>query len=186
MSSNIQRKLFSVRDCDRMYETGILRPSERVELIRGEIILMMPTGPRHGAAVDGATRFFVRIAGDDAIVRVQGSVVLDEFCWTHPDVALLRPRADFYVGKNPAGADVLLIIEVADSSLEYDTSVKKEVYAILGVQEYWVADLRSNRLLVHRDPADDEYTSLQEFHRGDVIAPRLLPECRLPVDILLP
>ena len=169
-----------------MADAGILLPDERVELIHGEIIQMSPIGPRHGAAVDGATRAFVRIAGDQAIVRVQGTVVLDQLCAPQPDVVLLRPRDDFYVGKNPASPDILLVIEIADSSLDYDTTTKLELYAILGIQEYWVADLQNDRLLAYSEPAEDSYRIKREFHRGDSIAPRLLPDCLIKVSILVP
>ena len=186
MSTEIKRKLFTVNDCYRMSEVGILSPNDRVELIRGDIVLMSPIGPRHGASVDAATRAFVRLAGEDAIVRVQGTVVLDDFCAPQPDLVLLRPRSDFYVGKNPASPDIVLIVEVADSSLEYDNTSKKELYAILGIHEYWVADLRNNLLHVYRDPAGDSYQTAQALRAGDSVAPQLLPQCRIRVDVLLP
>lgn len=171
-----------------MVEAGILRPDERVELIRGEIIKMSPIGPRHGAAVDGATRAFVRLAGDNAIVRVQGTVVLDQLVAPQPDLVLLKPREDFYVKKNPGGTDILLIVEVADSSLDYDTTVKPALYAILGVHEYWVADLQNDRVLCYSDPlkGTEHYQTVREFRQGDVLAPQLLPDCSLRANVLLP
>ena len=169
-----------------MADAGILRPDERVELIRGELIQMSPIGTRHGAVVDAANRMMVRLAGDNAIVRIQGTVELDELCAPQPDLAILRPREDFYVRKHPASPDIFLIIEVADSSLEYDTTVKKQLYAILGIREYWVADLQNNRLLVYLEPHEDSYKTTREFHRGDTIAPQLLPGCRISVDIFIP
>jgi Uma2 family endonuclease len=186
MAAQIQRRLFTISDCYKMVDAGILRPEERVELIHGEIVKMSPIGTRHAAAVDRANRAFVRLVGDNAIVRVQSTTVLDEFCAPEPDVALLRPRDDFYVHKHPAGPDILLIIEVADSSLEYDTGVKAELYAILGVHEYWVVDLPNNRLLAYSDAMKDSYRSIRELHRNDSVAPQLLPDCRLAVDVLLP
>src|SRR5688572_22007646 len=188
MSSEITRRLFTVEECYRMADAGILRPDERVELIRGEILKMSPIGPRHGAAVDGANRTFVRLAGDSAIVRVQGTVVLDPFVAPEPDLVLLRPRDDFYVRKNPGGPDILLIIEVADSSLDYDTTVKPALYALLGVPEYWVADLQNDRVLCYSDPVKDNehYQTIRELHRGEVLTPKLLPECSLKTDVLLP
>jgi Uma2 family endonuclease len=184
--AEIKRRLFTVQDCYRMADAGILLPDERVELIRGEILQMSPIGTRHGAAVDRATRVLVRLAGDGAIVRVQGTVELDQFCAPQPDVAILRPKDDFYVGKHPAGADIFLIIEVADSSLEYDTTTKLALYAILGVQEYWVVDLVNDRLLVYSEPHEDLYKITREFHRGDMLAPQLLPDCRIDVSTLIP
>jgi len=168
-----------------MAETGILRPSERVELINGELIVMTPIGPRHGAVVDRVTRTFITLAGDSAIVRTQGTVVLDRFFAPEPDIALLRPRDDYYIANNPSAEDVLLIVEVADSSLEYDTTTKLHLYAIVGIAEYWVADLQSERLLIHSEPSGDTYAKVRELHRGDTVAPVLLPDCRVPVDVLL-
>jgi Uma2 family endonuclease len=189
MSSELTRRLFTVEECYRMAEVGILRPDERVELIRGELIVKMsPIGPRHGAAVDGANRAFVNLVGQNGIVRIQGTVVLDQLVAPEPDVVLLRPRDDFYVRKNPGGEDIFLIVEVADSSLDYDTSVKSALYAILGVPEYWVADLQNDRVLCYFDPEKgmEHYRTVREFHRGDVVAPQLLPDCQLQIDVLLP
>jgi Uma2 family endonuclease len=185
MSAQI-RKLFTLDDCYRMADAGILRAEDRVELIRGEILQMSPIGTRHQAAVDAATRAMVPLVGDKAIVRPQGTIELDRFSAPQPDFALLRPREDFYVHKHPGAPDILLIIEVADSSFEYDTTVKLGLYAIMGIHEYWVADLRNNRLLAYSDPAEDSYRSVSEFHRGDTVAPQLLPDCLLKIDVLLP
>jgi Uma2 family endonuclease len=169
-----------------MVDVGVLRPEDRVELIRGEILQMSPIGPRHQAAVNGATRLMVRLAGDDAIVQPQGTVKLDQFSAPQPDFALLRPRDDFYKDKHPGPSDILLIIEVADSSLEYDTTVKVEFYAIMGIREYWVADLPNNRLLAYTDPIGDSYRTVREFSRGETLAPQLLPGCAVKLDVLLP
>jgi len=185
MASNIPRKLFTFDDCLRMAETGILSPTDRVELIHGEILVVSPAGPRHAAIIDAANRTLVGLAGDTAIVRIQSTVVLDAFAAPEPDIALLRPRNDFYATKHPCAADITLIIEVADSSLEYDTTVKLGLYAILGISEYWVADLQGNRLLVYSAPEGDAYREERELHRGDTVAPRFLPDCRIPVDLLL-
>lgn len=185
MSAQLTRKLFTVDDCLRMEEAGILSPNDHVELIGGEILVMSPIGPRHGTAVDRTSRALGRLAGD-AIVRTQGTVVLDRFAAPLPDIALLRPKADDYVSRNPGPDDIILIIEVADSSLEYDTTVKLGLYAILGIPEYWVADLQNNRLLVYSRPEGDAYLQPRELHRGNTVAPLLLPDCRISVDLLLP
>ena len=115
-------------------------------------------------------------------------MVLDQLVAPQPDLVLLRPRDDFYVHKNPGGSDILLVIEVADSSLDYDTTVKVGLYAILGIREYWVADLQNDRVICYSEPveAGDHYKTVREFHRGDVLAPRLLPDCLLKIDVLLP
>ena len=169
-----------------MAETGILSDRDRVELIYGEILAMSPIGPRHGAAVDRATRAMVNVTGDLAIVRVQGSVGLDEYNQPQPDIVLLRPKADYYASSNPTPADILLIVEVADTSLEYDRGPKEQLYAEARVPEYWVADVQNDCLFACSEPQDRSYRQVRQFHRGDLIAPLLLPECRLQVDVLLP
>jgi Uma2 family endonuclease len=103
-----------------------------------------------------------------------------------PDIVLLRPRGEAYLEKNPDASDIFLIIEVADSSLELDTTVKLQLYAIMSVPEYWFAYLQNNRLLVYSDPVGDSYRNIRELQRGDTLAPSLLPDCEIPVDLLLP
>ena len=186
MAAEIKKRLFTIDDCYRMLETGILRPDERVELIRGELLQVSAIGSRHQAAVIGATRAFVLSVGDRALVSPQGVVLLDRFSAPEPDLALLQPRKDCYSSEHPAPRDIILIIEVADSSLEYDTTVKTSLYAIMGIVEYWVADLRNDRVLCYSDPSGDSYGTIREFHRGDSVAPLLLPDCPLNLAVLLP
>jgi Uma2 family endonuclease len=186
MSAQIERKLFTIDDCDKMEEAGILSPDERVELINGELIVVRPTGPRHGAAVDGTNEELVRLARGKAIVRVQGCVVLHQMAAPLPDIALLASRSDRYASKNPGPDDIFLIVEVSDSTLEFDSTVKRQLYAITGIREYWIADLRNDRLLVHTQPQGDGYSVVTELHRGDIAAPASLPDCRISVDLLLP
>src|SRR5260221_18890 len=128
MPADISRRRFTTDEYYRMADVGILRPDERVELIFGEILKMSPIGPGPGLAVDSGTRTFVRLAGDDAIVRVQGTPILDEFAAPQPDLLLLRPRDDFYARQHPASSDILLLVEISDSSFEYDSTVKAELY----------------------------------------------------------
>ena len=169
-----------------MAEVGILSPDERTELINGEILIMPPPGPRHGFVVDNVNEKFVNQLQGKAVVRVQGNVVLHKFAAPMPDIVLLRPRGKAYLEKNPDASDIFLIIEVADSSLELDTTVKLQLYAIMSVPEYWIADLRNNRLLAYSSPVGDSYQSIREFRRGDTVTPSLLPDCVIPVDLLLP
>jgi len=147
MSVAVSRRRFTADDYQRMGQAGILRREDHVELIDGEIIAMTPIGTRHCASVDRANRAFVTKAGDSAIVRVQGSVRLDLYSEPEPDLVLLRPRADFYASAHPGPADILLIVEVAESSIEYDREVKARVYARSGVHEYWLVVLMGKVLL---------------------------------------
>jgi len=186
MSIEITKRLFTVHDYHRMGEAGILSEDDRVELIYGEILAMSPIGPRHNAAVDRANRAMVNIAGERAIVRVQGSVGLDEYDEPQPDIVLLRPKEDFYASQLPGPPDILLILEIAESSLEYDRTIKARLYSETGIPEYWVADLKNDCLFVYGDLRDKSYRLVRQFHRGDLIVPQLLPECRLQIDVLLP
>src|SRR4030095_9790151 len=88
-----------------------------------------------------------------------------------PDITLLRPRDDDYAAKNPSAEDILLIVEIADTSVEYDTTAKLHLYAIVGIPEYWVADLENHRLLIHSEPKGDTYDAVRELHRGDTVVP---------------
>lgn len=186
MSKLIKRRLFTVHDYHRMGDTGILRAEDRVELIYGEIVSMSPTGNPHNAAVDRANRAFVYAAGDKAIVRVQGSVRLNLYNEPEPDLVLLKPKEDFYAKSGACPADVMLIIEMADSSLRYDRKVKARLYADMGIPEYWVADLNARCVFAYSDRQAKSYRLVRQFRPGDVIAPELLPDCKIPVESLLP
>jgi Uma2 family endonuclease len=185
MAIAISRRRFTVDDYHRMAQTGILSERDRVELIDGEVVAMTPIGPRHCASVDRATRAFVNAAGEHAIVRIQGSVRLTLYTEPEPDVALLRPRADFYSERHPGPADILLLVEVADSSLDYDRGVKTRVYALAGVAEYWLVDLNAMTVSCHSDPHDGTYRAVHDFGPGQPLAPILLPECAITTTDLL-
>jgi Uma2 family endonuclease len=181
----VSKRRFTVHDYHRMGEAGILSPRDRVELLDGEVVTLSPIGPRHGAAVDRATRAFVTAVGDSAIVRVQGSVRLDLYTEPEPDIVLLRPRSDFYASTHPGPSDILLIIEVADSSLEYDRDVKASVYASAGVPEYWIADVNEHRVHCFSEPASGTYRTMTALGRAHSLAPLLLPACTVSSDDLL-
>lgn len=185
MSVEIATRRFTADEYQHMGRVGILSRHDRVELIDGEVVAMTPIGPRHCACVDSLTRAMVTVVGDQAIVRVQGSVRLDFYTEPEPDLVLLRPQADFYASRHPGPADILLIVEVADSSLGYDRDVKSRVYAESGVQEYWLADLKDNSVSRYSELRGGTYQSVRQYHRGQTLAPSLLPECQIAVDVLL-
>ena len=124
--------------------------------------------------------------GSSAVVRGQSTVVLDQLAAPEPDITVLKPGEERYVEKLPGPSDILLIVEVADSRLEYDMTVKYSMYAILGIPEYWIADLQNYRLLIYSEPEGDTYRSQRALHRGETVAPKLLPHCEISVDLLLP
>jgi Uma2 family endonuclease len=185
MSIEVSKKLFTVHEYHRMVDAGIFRENDCVELIRGEIIAMSPISPPHNAAILRANQALGRIVGDRALVGVQGSIRLDEYDEPQPDLYLLRPKDDFYASGHAGPADILLIIEVADSSLKYDQGVKPELYAETGVPEYWISNLQDDLLIVHLDPQGKTYRTVRQIHRGHTIAPQLLPDCPVLIDSLL-
>lgn len=185
MPVEITKRLFDADEYHRMARAGILSEDDRVELINGEIIAMTPIGPRHNAAVDRAVRALVAAVGDQAIVRVQGSVRLDRFREPQPDFVLLRPEPDFYASRLPGPSDIFLIIEIAESSLEYDREVKSRVYAESGVHEYWLVDLDARLLSCYTEPQGRAYQRIKQYHAGQSLASEALPQCVVPVDALL-
>lgn len=185
MAVEITKRRFDVDDYHRMAQAGILSEDDRVELIDGEIVAMTPIGPRHNASVDRANRALVTTVGNEAIVRVQGSVRLDRFHEPQPDFVLLRPRADFYASRLPGPSDILLIIEIAESSLDYDREVKSRVYAQAGVREYWLVDLGDRLVSCYTQPRGGTYQEIRQHGSGQAVAPEALPQCALPIDALL-
>jgi Uma2 family endonuclease len=145
-----------------MGEAGILAPDARVELIDGEIIDMPPIGFRHSGTVDRLTRLLVTACGDRAIVRVQGSIQLGDYSEPQPDLALLRPRSDFFTTGPAAPSDVLLVIEGAATSQRYDRRVKVPLYARHGIPEVWLIDLESERFTRHRQPLSAAYSTIDQ------------------------
>jgi Uma2 family endonuclease len=186
MATEISRRLFTVHDYHRMVDAGILSEDDRVELIHGEILAMSPIGPRHNAAILRANQSLVRIVGGRALVGVQGSVRLDEYDEPQPDLYLLRPKKDFYASGHAGPSDILLIIEVADSSLEYDQGIKMHLYAETRVPEYWVSDIRNERVITYSDIQGNTYRTIREVERGNTLYPQLLRDRPIPADLLLP
>ena len=146
------RHLISVDAFHRMGETGILGPEDRVELIDGEIIDMSPIGVLHAAIVARLASYFSQRLGATAVVWCQNPLRLDDSSEPEPDISILRPRADFYTTSHPGAADVLLVIEVADTSLAYDLGTKVPLYARHGIPEVWVIDAATRRIRVFRRP----------------------------------
>jgi Uma2 family endonuclease len=185
MAGTVIKKRFTADEYQRMGQVGILSEDDRVELIDGEVVAMTPIGARHNACVNHAARALMRAAGDDAIVQSQGSVRLGPYSEPAPDLVLLRPRPDFYVSHLPGADEILLVVEVSDSSIEYDRDVKAPIYAMSGIPEYWIADLNANVLWRYSSPERGVFQRVEECRRGQSIATQLLPTCVVPVDTFL-
>ena len=182
MATEVLRRRFDVEAYHRMGQAGILTEEDRVELIEGEIIEMTPIGRRHLAAVDYLNHRFTIECGDRAIVRVQGAIRLSRFSEPQPDLLLLRPRADFYRMADAGPADVLLLVEVAETSLAYDQTVKLSLYAQAGIPEVWLVNLAGERVEVYRTPAGDQFRDVEQVLRGRSIAPRAFPDLAILLD----
>jgi Uma2 family endonuclease len=185
MALQIVRRRFTVDEYYRMADVGILHEDDRVELIDGEIVEITPVGPGHVGCVIRLTHHFGQRVGDAGLLSVHNPVRLDEHNEPEPDVALLRPRADFYADAHPGPGDVLLLVEVADSSAAYDRRVKLPLYARFGIREVWQVDLNRGVVRVHRDPGPSGYRTARTVRRGERLAPLAFPDCELAVaDIL--
>ena len=171
----LPRHRLTVADYQRMGDLGILAEDAHVELIEGGLFDMAPIGSLHAGTVGYLTRLLTRSVGDQAVVWVQNPVALGESSEPEPDVALLKPRTDFYKTRHPQANDVLLIIEVADSSLRYDREVKLPLYARHGVAEVWIVDLAFSRLDVHRQPEAGRYQNSQRLTVPIALAPLAFP-----------
>lgn len=165
------RHRFSVEDFHRMVEAGILSEDDRVELLEGEVVELSPVGKRHMAAVKKLMdAFFPLQARRQALLQVQDPLRLSPDTEPQPDLAILRFRKDFYAGKIPEAEDALLVIEVAESSLDYDLKVKLPLYAAGGVPEVWVVDLTGRWVLVHRNPEGRAYREAEALGPGETLA----------------
>lgn len=175
---------FSVSEYEDMIKFGILAKQDRVELIRGEIVDKMTIGDNHAACVNRLTRLFSRTVADHAIVSIQNPIRLAD-SRPEPDVALLKPRDDYYASSGPRAEDVRLIVEVADTSLEYDREVKGALYAEAGIPEYWIVHLEGKSLLVFRQPQPDgSYQHRQTLTRGETIDVVSLPGISISIQDL--
>ncbi|MCC3409436.1 MAG: Uma2 family endonuclease [Microcoleus sp. PH2017_10_PVI_O_A] len=185
MSVEMKRRLFTVQEYHLMSEAGVFSDRERVELIEGEIIQMAAIGKRHAARVDRLARMFSRIPESLVIFRVQNPICLNDNSEPQPDIALVQPRADFYEESLPNSEDVLLLVEVADSTVNYDRDVKVPNYARSGIQEVWLWDLEANCLEVYRNPTANGYSLIQNFERGQEFSPLAFPDFAVSVDLIL-
>ncbi len=184
-SVQINRRSFTVAEYERMGRAGIFSEDDRVELVCGEIIEMPPIGERHAACVDAFADALRDRLGRSVIIRVQNPVTLDEHSQPQPDITILKRRDDFYRHAHPKPEDILLIIEVSDTTLGYDMKVKVPLYARAGVPETWLVNLRGARVKAYADPAGGVYRTITSYARGEEIRSRALAVLRVGVaDIL--
>lgn len=167
MSAEIAKYSFTAEEFERLGEAGILRQDARLELIEGEIFEMSPIGSLHAACVKFLSGLLNRLFGNTAIVGVQDPVRLNDFSEPQPDLTLLRWRDDYYRGGHPAPADVLLVIEVADTTVVKDRTVKLPLYARSGIAEAWLVNVEAGQVEVYSNPAGGTYQRAEVFGRGE-------------------
>jgi Uma2 family endonuclease len=185
METEVTKRLFTVDEFYRMADAGIFTEDDRVELIDGEILEMSPIGLRHSACVNRATTFFSEAFGRSAIVSIQNPLWLSEYTEPLPDIIVLRPVPDFYASRKCRPDDVLFMVEVSDTTLNYDKNIKLPRYAMAGVAEFWIEDLKGDVLLVYRDPVGKSFTTSLVLQRGDSISPLAFPKVTFQVNDLL-
>ena len=185
MAIQLQRHLFTVSEYHRMAEAGIFSEDDRVELIEGELVEMTPIGSRHAACVKRLNRLLSQQVGQRALVSVQDPIRLGERSEPQPDLALLRPRADFYAPAHPGVEDALLIVEVAEASVDYDRAVKLLLYARSGIPEVWLVDLAGEAVEVYRRPTPQGSQEVQRLRGGDRLACQTVSDLDLAVDEIL-
>ncbi len=170
------RRRFTVAEYYAMADAGILSENDRVELLDGAIVVMPPIGDWHAASAKFFTNMMLPPLQGRAMIAVQDPVRLDENSEPQPDVMLLLWRDDFYRGGHPEPADVLLLIEVSDTTIEYDRNEKLPLYARAGIPEAWIVNRPARRIEAHTDPSGNEYATVRYFGPGETIAPQAFPD----------
>ena len=178
-------RLFNVDECIEMVNVGVLQKEDRVELMDGKLVIMSPIGDSHEFATDWFTMLLASALFGRAMVRIQGSIRLHNFSAPEPDVAVLRMRS-FGDIRPYYSNDIYFVIEVADSSLRYDSGPKLARYAAAGIPEVWIANLRVREVTVCTNPSGPEYSSVSVYRPGDSISPGAFPDVALAVDEFMP
>jgi Uma2 family endonuclease len=185
MSVQLERRSFSAEEYHRLAEAGILSEDDRVELIEGEIFTVSPVGLAHIACVDRLNAILNRKVAQLAIVRVQSPIRLDNNSEPQPDISLLKPRDDFYLRSPATPSDVLLVIEVSDSSVDFDRMVKVPLYARAGIPEVWLAIVQQDHIEAYSRPVDGSYRVVRIVSRGESLSPESFPDVVVTVEEIL-
>ena len=180
MSVDVVRRRFTVDEYLHMAEAGILTKRDRVELLDGEIVEMTPGGASHGSSIAILIRLFNAGVGSRAVIWPQLTIRLSSRSAPEPDLAVLKRRS--YREAYPTSEDVLLVVEVSDSSLRRDREIKLPLYAGAVISEYWIVDVPDEVVEVYTNPSGSSYSSVRRFSRGESICPSAFPDLRIAVD----
>lgn len=170
MVLQIVRHQFTVKQFHQMAESGILSENERVELIRGEMIDMSPIGRRHAGCVNRLVNLLIQLLGKRIILAPQNPVELNETSEPQPDIALLKPRPDFYRNSHPQPEDIFLLIEMADTTVKYDREVKIPLYAEANIPEVWLVDVNQEIIEVYRNSLEGIYQDVQKLTKNQSLS----------------
>ncbi len=185
MSAEVATYRFSVEEFNKLGEAGIFDENDRVELLDGEIIIMSPIGVQHAGVVMRLNSILPRRLGERVLLNPQNPTVVDEFSEPQPDIMLLKPREDYYSSRHPRPADILLLIEVSDTTLAYDRGRKLRKYAESGISEVWIVNLKNQTIEQYREPAGMEYQKSGVYGRGQTIEVEAFPEVQFGVEELI-
>ncbi len=185
MSLSLITRKFTVEEYEKMTTEGIIKPDEKVELIRGEIIKMSPMGTRQAAGIYRLTQLFYRKFGDLILLGVQNPIRLNNNSQPEPDLSLLIPRSDFYVAAYPCPQDIYLIIEVSDSTLDYVRYTKIPLYAEANIQEVWIVNLKEECLEVYRHPLQGSYQNIQKYSINERVFITSFPDIEFTIAEIL-
>ena len=175
------RHRFTVADYYAMADAGILTENDRVELLDGDIIDMPPIGDWHAASVNRFNHYFLPLLQGQTIVTIQNPAHLSDISEPQPDVMLVRWRDDFYESGKPSTDDVLLLIEVSDTTIDYDRNRKLSAYARAGIPEVWIVSRQDRRIEAYTGPADGTYSNVRHAGPTETIAPQSFPDVALDV-----
>ncbi|MEM6628762.1 MAG: Uma2 family endonuclease [Bacteroidota bacterium] len=169
MVVNVEKRLLTVAEYHKMAEVGILDPDDRVELIKGEIIKMSPLNSPHTSPVKRITSLMYQLFGNRLTISVQDPITIEDHSEPEPDIALLAFSKDFYAERHPRPEDVILLIEVADSTVAKDQQLKLPLYAEAGIKEYWIVNIVEKQLEVYQQPKDSSYTIQKIYTSRDQV-----------------
>jgi Uma2 family endonuclease len=184
-ASDLCLKQWTVEDYHRMLGAGILSPEDRVELLEGQIVEMVPQNPPHASRIDDGGDYLKALFAQRAKVRVKLPVTLAPGSEPEPDFAIVRPDPNRYRDRHPGPQDILLLIEVADATLTRDRTHKAAIYAKAGIPEYWIIDLPQRQMIALQNPQDNTYQQEQILGANDQRAPLQCPEVTVDLRYLL-
>ncbi len=167
---------FTTQQYHLIHEAGVFAEGDRLELINGEITKMSPTGRKHAACINRLVRSFTKKLGAQIVLSVQNSIRMDDNSQPQPDLAILKLRNDFYEEGLPKPSDILLIIEVADSTIAYDRDIKMPLYAAAGIPEMWLFDVNQKVIEAYSLPSSSRYKQMRRYEANDTLAMIAFPD----------